>query len=352
MCFLFGSILLDSGGFGVSVQDIKIGQKLKGYVFSASSFESDNNPNFDDLLVSNRYYSSSQLRESEAIVEEISYGYDKDFYKISHNLTLTYEHPILVAKNNYLYFKSISNVKNDESVVSCISSNVKFISNNIAYLQREGFTVSIKVSGANTLVSDSNILVHSGQYKSVNSSNDLSDVKKSGANNVSFNDESSVYFGDLESYLTKLGKSTLFAMQDSNAVLFLNDIEDSSKIPGGNDFSFVFGKGSSSSSSSSSSGDGGGTTFPTMLQNTTGNASSFADSLGITLCDSYESALGSCDAISSVDIKFNIILGSELTCNECFSKFNEYISTLYSSYENAFISELNIQMKFTPYGQS
>jgi len=261
---------------------------------------------------------------------------------------LTYEHPVLVAKNNYLYFKSISNVKNDESVVSCISSNVYFTSNNIKYLQREGFTVSIKVSGANTLVSEGNILVHSGQYKSVNSSNDLSDVKKSGANSVLFNDESSVYFGDLESYLTKLGKSTLFTMQDSNAVLFLNDIEDSSKIPGGNDVSFVFGKGSSGSSGSGSSSGSSGA----FSQNSTGNSSTFADSLGITLCDSYKSALGSCDAISSVDIKFNISLGSELNCDECFSKFNEYISTLYSSYENVFISELNIQMKFTPYEQS
>jgi hypothetical protein len=346
-CFLFGSILLDSEGVRIAVQDIKIGQRLKGYLFNTSSFESDNNPNFDDLLVSNRYYSGSQLKESQAIVEEISYGYDKDFYKISDNLTLTYEHPLLVAKNNYLYFKSISNVKNNESVVSCIYSNVRFLPNNITYLHREGFTVSIKVSGANTLVSDGNILVHSGQYKSVNYSSDFSGVKKSGANNVLFNDESSVYFGDLESYLTKLGKSTMFTMQDSNAVLFLNNIEDSSGLPGGNDLSFVFGKDGSSSSSS-----GNGNVFSFVLHNPTGDASGFADSLGITLCDSYESALGSCDAISSVDIKFNINLGSELTCNDCFIKFNEYLSTLYSSYENAFIYDLNIQMKFTPYGQS
>jgi hypothetical protein len=338
---------MDMDGVGINVQDLKIGQKIKGYIFNVSSFESENNPNFDDLLVSNRYYSISQIVESEAVIEEISYGYDKNFYRISENLILTYEHPVLVSKNNYLYFKSISNVKNDEYLVSCNSSKVKLLPNGISFVQRDGFTVSIKVSGANTLVSDNNILLHSGQYKSVNPSNDLSYVGKSGANNVSFNDENSVYFGDLESYLTKLGKSTMFAMQDSNAVLFLNNLEESSNFIGGSDLSFVFGKGGGSSSSSSGSGFG-----PDFLQSPTGDASAFADALGITLCDSYESVVGHCEATSSVDTKFNTIIGDQLSCEECFTKFGIYVSGLYVSYDYNFIADLNIQMKFTPYGQS
>ena len=344
---MFGSKLMTDVGSYINVEDATIGQKLKGVTFDNYKLIKDNNPNFADLLVNNNIYAISEFKESYAVIEDISYGYDNNFYEISKGLKLTFEHPVIVNKNGSCYFKSIANVNNLEKLISL--KNGKFVISNIStsHFSRKGFTVSIKVSGAQTLISDDGILVHVGQFKDNNKSNDMANVATTTVFGATFNDTESLYFGTLDSYLLRSGVDTLESMQDPNSVLFLNTVDDSANMPGGNPNSFVFDKGSSSSiGPSGPPGPPGGSSEGT---GTGGGSTDIANFLGITICNTYANVNGTCLVQSLIDPSFNLTLSEDISCSECFIAYESHLNDLISMHGIDFVNGLVLNIAFNPF---
>ena len=164
---------------------------------------------------------------------------------------------------------------------------------------------------------------------------------------ATFNDTESLYFGTLDSYLLRSGVNTLESMQDPNSVLFLNTIDDSANMPGGDPSSFVFDKGSSSSIGPS------GTPAPpggsSEVTGTGGGSTDIANFLGITICNTYANVNGTCLVQSLIDPSFNLTLSEDISCSECFIAYESRLNDLISMHGIDFVNGLVLNIAFNPF---
>ena len=159
LCFGMSTRIMNSSGEYVQAGDLKVGDSLKSVVFKNESGMAEN-PDYIDLSGGWKLTNKTNWYVKNSIVSEVSYGFEDRGVEID-GMLLSGDHPVLVKVGRYYGFKSAQYVSVGDTMVKedLTLTTVSSFKN----INRQIVTVSIKVSGDNSVICE-NKVVHVGDF--------------------------------------------------------------------------------------------------------------------------------------------------------------------------------------------
>jgi hypothetical protein len=159
LCFGMSTRIMNSSGEYVQAGDLKVGDTLKSVVFKNESGMAEN-PDYIDLSGGWKLTNKTNWYVKNSIVSEVSYGFEDRGVEID-GMLLSGDHPVLVKVGRYYGFKSAQYVSVGDTMVKedLTLTTVSSFKN----VKRQIVTVSIKISGDNSVICE-NKVVHVGDF--------------------------------------------------------------------------------------------------------------------------------------------------------------------------------------------